>query len=241
MCNAGWLFALCYIEPKAYNLCVCCCATLLGVHYIIIGLRQSEMENELLDEVDNLSNELGKSVGEELSLASTFNISVLNALWAILVGEKLPLGNPKILKLVNGINRHVKKTSGMTRWVSMLPNPRLLLLCKNRVGLHLLEEIFREIGGMVEDQIKSHKSTHNPDNVRDMMDLFINEIEKTTDKTSSFYGKPGYYAMINDYIDLFVAGMETTSTSLLWIILHLLHHPEVKHQVHKELDKVFGF
>ena len=196
------------------------------------------MEDTLLDEVDKLCNELGKHVGEEINLESTFNVSILNALWAILVGEKLPLDDPKVLKLVEGINAFIKHSSGMNRWANILPDPRLLLLFKNKVGLHVLEEIFREIGRMVEEQIKRHTETHDPNNIRDMMDLFISEIEKTTDNTSSFYGKPGYYAMINDYIDLFLAGMETTSTSLQWIILHLLHHPEVKQQVHEELDKV---
>jgi cytochrome P450 len=39
-------------------------------------------------------------------------------------------------------------------------------------------------------------------------------------------------------IDLFIAGMETTSSSLLHIFLQLLHHPEVQEKVHAELDAV---
>ena len=44
--------------------------------------------------------------------------------------------------------------------------------------------------------------------------------------------------MFNNLIDLFIAGMETTSSSLLWTFFYLLHHPEVQKRVHQELDEV---
>lgn len=39
---------------------------------------------------------------------------------------------------------------------------------------------------------------------------------------------------------LFLTGAETTSSSLLWAILFLLHHPEVQGKVHAEIDEVVG-
>jgi len=48
----------------------------------------------------------------------------------------------------------------------------------------------------------------------------------------------GYYALLNDLIDLFIAGMETTSSSLMWTFLFFLHHPDVQEKVHEELDEV---
>ena len=44
--------------------------------------------------------------------------------------------------------------------------------------------------------------------------------------------------MINDHIDLFIAGTETTSTSLVWTFLYLLHHPDVKQRLHNEIEEV---
>ena len=48
----------------------------------------------------------------------------------------------------------------------------------------------------------------------------------------------GYYGLFNGLIDLFVAGMETTSTSLMWTFLYLIHHQDVQKRVHQELDEV---
>jgi len=44
--------------------------------------------------------------------------------------------------------------------------------------------------------------------------------------------------LINDLVDLFIAGMETTSSSLMCTFLYMIHHPEIQQKVHKELDKV---
>jgi len=35
-----------------------------------------------------------------------------------------------------------------------------------------------------------------------------------------------------------MAGMETTSSSLMHLFLQLLHHPEVQEKAHKEIDSV---
>lgn len=51
-------------------------------------------------------------------------------------------------------------------------------------------------------------------------------------------GYSGYYGLFNGLIDLFVAGMETTSTSLMWTFLYLIHHQDVQKRVHQELDEV---
>lgn len=40
--------------------------------------------------------------------------------------------------------------------------------------------------------------------------------------------------------DIFNAGFETTATFLQWLILYLLHYPEVQRKVHEELDHVIG-
>ena len=202
------------------------------------GFGKSEMEDAILDEVEKLSSELQKNIGNPVWLGNTLNLSILNALWAILVGEKLPLNDPKLLKVVTGTNNFIRESSGLNRWASMVPNPRWLLLFKKKLNLHLLEELMGGITAIIEEQIKEHQKTRDPDNVRDMMDLFLNEIENTTDTNSSFYGTRGYYAMINDHIDLFIAGMETTSTSLLWTFLYLLHHPDIKQRIHEEIDQV---
>ena len=55
---------------------------------------------------------------------------------------------------------------------------------------------------------------------------------------SCFSGKLGDFTILDSMVDIFIAGMETTATSLLMIILQLIHHPEVQEKLHEEIERV---
>lgn len=40
--------------------------------------------------------------------------------------------------------------------------------------------------------------------------------------------------------DLFVAGTETTATSILWTVLIFLHHPDVQEKCYQEIKRIVG-
>ena len=204
------------------------------------GFGKLEMEDTLLEEVDKVCNEYSKLEGQPVCLDNTLNLSVINALWAILTGEKLPLKDPKLLILVSSVNRTVKDVKNIGNLFLSLTPTHLMRLSytEKKVGLDTWKYALEHIGSILEDQVKEHKVTIDDDSARDMMDLYLNEIENTTDPDSSFFQERGYFAMLNSFIDLFLAGMETTSSSLLWTFLYMLHHPGVKRKVQLELDEV---
>jgi cytochrome P450 len=204
------------------------------------GFGKLEMEDTLLDEVDKLCNEYSKLKGQPVCLDNTLNLSVVNALWAILTGEKLPLKDPKLLRTVSSFNKTVRDVKYIGNlFLSLTPTPLMRLsFTEKNVGLNTWKDALEHIRSILEDQVKEHKDTIDEDSARDMMDLYLNEIENTTDPESSFFQERGYFAMLNSFIDLFIAGMETTSSSLLWTFLYMLHHPDVKRKVQLELDEV---
>ena len=204
------------------------------------GFGKSSMEDTLLDEVEQLCNEYSKSQGSPICLDNSMNLSVINSLWAILTGEKLPIMDPKLVKIVSDFNASLSNIKNINNLMLPLsPKPIIRLpFVQRRAGLQLWRDALTNLTKIIEAQINVHKSTIDPDNNRDMIDLYLTEIENTTDADSSFYQDCGYYAMINNIIDLFVAGMETTSSSIIWTFLLLLHHPDIKKKVQNEIDMV---
>ena len=207
------------------------------------GFGKSEMETTLAEEVEKLCDEYSNFVGVPFCLDNTLNLSVVNSLWAILTGEKLDLRDKKLLKMVSLFNKTVKNVKNIGNLFLALTPPwcirkNPLFDSEKNSGLDIWKEALQSLSSILEDQVKAHKLTLDDDSNRDMMDLYLNQIKSTHDLDSSFYQERGNFAMINGFIDLFIAGMETTSSSLLWTFLYMLHHPDIKNQIQEELDQV---
>ena len=91
---------------------------------------------------------------------------------------------------------------------------------------------------VVDPLIEAHRQTLDPSNARDFLDVMLIEIESCQDPRSPFDPRIGLATIKNSMLDLFMAGMETTSSSLMHIFLQILHHPELQDKVHHELDTV---
>ena len=91
---------------------------------------------------------------------------------------------------------------------------------------------------LIEPIVESHRQTLDRNNIRDFLDTMLIEAEVTQDPKSPFEAKLAPATIRNSILDLVVGGMETTSSSLVQIFLHVLHHPEVQVKVHMELDTV---
>jgi len=86
--------------------------------------------------------------------------------------------------------------------------------------------------------IEEHQKNLDPENIRDFLDVMLLETKNNSNPDSCFSPKLGIATIANAMLDLFIAGMETTSSSLIFVFLHLLHHPDVQKKVHKEIDLV---
>merc|ERR1712012_1336092 len=84
---------------------------------------------------------------------------------------------------------------------------------------------------MMQEKILEHQGTLDLNSPRDYTDMMLIEIEKTSDTSSSFYGQQGLDNLKVNLFDLFLAGSETTSTTLSWAILYMIRYPGVQEKV----------
>ncbi|KAK7888831.1 hypothetical protein WMY93_024391 [Mugilogobius chulae] len=97
---------------------------------------------------------------------------------------------------------------------------------------HHIEKIHE----FISEEVENHKKDLDPSNPRDYIDSFIIEMQNRKDSDGGFdETNLAYCAM-----DLFLAGTETTSTTLQWTLIYLIKHPEVQEKVQAEIDRVIG-
>jgi cytochrome P450 len=211
------------------------------------GFGKSSMEDTLVEEVDKFCKQIKKSIGIAVNPGLKMNISILNALWGMITGEKLPLDDPKLQNIVEKFNAFFTKSVFPSSSIaSFFPYPPMIKWWiftpfRNAIGfkLELLYTSVAAIAKLCEEQIEQHKENLDEGDVNDFIDAYLVEIKKNEKNAhSSFYKERGHYYLLNGMIDLFIAGMETTSASLTWTFLLLLHHPEIKRQLQKEIDTV---
>nr|AKH03514.1 cytochrome P450 3075C1 [Paracyclopina nana] len=211
-------------------------------HLRDFGFGKTSMEDLLSEEVQKLVQVFRLHQNQPLNLNRTMNVSILNALWSIVVGERFELDDPKLATVIHMIDNMLKNGSPISAVTAMLPHWSMAKwpILDKLSGFYYGKQTFDEIVKLLSPYIEEHKRTIDPDNPRDFTDVMLLEIQNSQDPTSSFYGKTGENAIMNVIIDLFLAGQETTSASLVWIFFYLTHHPEVQAHLHKELDEVVG-
>ena len=88
-----------------------------------------------------------------------------------------------------------------------------------------------------------HKSTFDPNNIRDVIDSYILEIQTAKEEGRSerlFDGKDADRQMQQIIGDMFSAGTESVKTTLQWATVFALREPELQARVQQELDQVVG-
>uniref|UniRef100_L7MZV4 Uncharacterized protein n=1 Tax=Anolis carolinensis TaxID=28377 RepID=L7MZV4_ANOCA len=104
-------------------------------------------------------------------------------------------------------------------------------LCSSNGALHAIEMLV----SLVKKEIQKHKEQKSFQEPQDFIDFYLLEIEKRKNDPTSTYDEEN---LAQDIHDLFVAGTETTSSSLKWAILLLANRPDIQDKTYKEIEDV---
>ncbi|XP_036407372.1 cytochrome P450 2U1-like [Megalops cyprinoides] len=88
--------------------------------------------------------------------------------------------------------------------------------------------------------IAQHSSSLDPDNPRDLIDMYLVEVAQQKERVGA-----GETSFSEDYLfyiigDLFVAGTDTTTNTILWTLLYMCMYPDIQEKVQVEIDSVIG-
>ncbi|XP_067415150.1 cytochrome P450 2D6 [Emydura macquarii macquarii] len=197
------------------------------------GLGKRSLNQRVTEEARCLCAAFSSKNGCSFDPRFLVNSAVGNVMCSLTFGNRFEYNNEKFLRLLHLIEEAFNIGAGLTSqilnmmpWLVHIPGPHNKVFQPYNDSFNILREI-----------VKEHKETRDPAFNRDLIDAFLEEIEKAKRDPESSFNKDN---LIFTIFDLFGAATETTTVTLCWALLYMLLYPDVQRRVHEEIDKVIG-
>jgi len=176
------------------------------------GLGKKSSENIVNTEIDEMISGLLDQSGD-VKIADQFDFYVINILWAAMAGDRMHHDNPEELRLMHLVKRFFTGRN----WFLFLP-VWLAKLFPVATGLQERKTVMRELNDFLMKVINEHEKTLDQDNLRDFTDAYLAKVKEGQDASYTIDD----LCMILQ--ELMMAGTETTSTTLKWVLLFFTIH-----------------
>ncbi|XP_054846814.1 cytochrome P450 2C19-like [Eublepharis macularius] len=198
------------------------------------GMGKKSTEEHIQEEAEHLMKELQAKKGQPFNPALLFSCATGNVISRILLGERFDYQDPKYLQILRFLIQAFRLESSVNgqlynffpRIMDYLPGPH--------------QTFFKSLSSIQEfisQKIKEHEKSLDINAPRDFIDSFLIKMEQEKHNSKTEFTRENL--MMTGY-DIFIAGTETTSTTLRSILMILVEHPAVQAKIHKEIDQVIG-
>ncbi|XP_069129904.1 cytochrome P450 2B4-like [Argopecten irradians] len=197
------------------------------------GFGKRSLESKVQEEIAIFLDILADKNGEAFYLGAIAQTSISNIICSIAFGQRYDHDEEEFKNLLHMLDQAFVLTSKAN-----IANffPFLRYLPGDLTHLKATLENMGEIQSYLQNQIDQHRATFDEENVRDFIDAFLKE-EIVQGKSDVLCDENLKIILTN----LYIAGTETTATTIKWAILLLIHNPHVQTKLRKEIEDVVGF
>ncbi|XP_072037477.1 cytochrome P450 2J4-like [Amphiura filiformis] len=207
--------------------------TLTILHSFGVGKRS--FEENISEEAECLAKEISNLRGKAFDPCHFFTNAASNVICSVVFGKRFEYSDISFKRLMRMLNDNFKSV-GSGALNRMIPFARYLQ--SSRSAIMATSRNRRNIMEFISDNVNEHKRVHIQNEPTDFIDVYLDEIKQRQ--------KINTHSAVNDnnlshtVRDLFVAGTESTATTLRWAISYLVLFPEIQHRIHQEIDSVVG-
>uniref|UniRef100_A0A672TA22 Cytochrome P450 2B4-like n=1 Tax=Sinocyclocheilus grahami TaxID=75366 RepID=A0A672TA22_SINGR len=198
------------------------------------GLGKKSVEDRVTEEGSYLVLEMLKSEGKPFDAQHAIQNAVSNIICSIVFGDRFNYDNKHFAYLLEILKENIFLSGSFVGQVF-----NLLPIIKHFPGPH--QKIYQnaeELKAFIRAAVKTHRETLDPDSPRDFIDAYLLEIEKQKSNEDSTFHEDN---MVMSVADLFLAGTDTTATTISWGLIFLTQNPDVQERCHEEIVQVLGY
>ncbi|KAK7132740.1 hypothetical protein R3I93_019090 [Phoxinus phoxinus] len=198
------------------------------------GLGKKSVEDRVIEESRYLISEMLKAEGKSMNPQHALQNAVSNIICSIVFGDRFDYDDKRFSHLLKILNENfILAGSPAGQFFNLVP------FIKHFPGPHQkVKQNANELVGFIRKQVEEHKETLDPDSPRDFIDAYLLEIEKQKSNEDSTFHEEN---LVMSTADLFLAGTDTTSTTIRWGLISLIQNPDVQERCHEEIVRVLGY
>ncbi|XP_009866671.1 PREDICTED: cytochrome P450 2C31-like isoform X3 [Apaloderma vittatum] len=198
------------------------------------GMGKRSIEQRIQEESEHLLEEINKTNGAPFDPTFMLSSAVSNIICSIIFGKRYDYQDKKFLALLANMNSIAKMMNShwgqlyqmFSKIMDYLPGPH------NKIFTE-----FDVLKAFVSEEVKIHQASLDPSSPQDFIDCFLSKMQEEKENPNSSFHMEN---LITSAFDLFIAGTETTSTTVRYGLLLLLKHPKIQEKVQEEIDRVIG-
>ncbi|XP_074445498.1 cytochrome P450 2U1 [Larus michahellis] len=198
------------------------------------GVGRHSLEPKIIEELKFIKEEMLKHGKDSFNPFPIIRNAVSNVICSMAFGKRFNYEDVEFKTMLKNMARALELSVNsymilvnICPWLYYLPFGPFRELRKTEL----------DITAFLKKIIAQHRDTLDTANPRDFIDMYFIHAEEEKNNKESSFNEDYLFFIIGD---LFIAGTDTTSNTLLWCLLYMSLYPEVQEKVHAEIEAVLG-
>ncbi|XP_034556825.1 cytochrome P450 2F3-like [Notolabrus celidotus] len=198
------------------------------------GMGRKGMEQWIQEESGHMRDRIESFKGKPFNPTSLLSCTVSNVICCLVFSQRFDYEDKDFLCLLDIIAEILRFNSSTTgQMFNLFP-----WIMERLPGHH--HKVFArvdELNNFIKKKIQEHKDTLDTSSPRDFIDCFLLRINQEKDiPTSEFQ----FDNLVSTVLNLFLAGTETTSSTIRYALSVLIKYPSIQEKMQEEIDTVIG-
>lgn len=195
-----------------------------------VGIGKSKWQDFVQEEVDEFVQLLRKQKGAPFYPKASLIASVANNVFSLVFGYRLPHGSSKMAIIIQGLFSFPK----LFDQTSLFLIPGVLSFFKI-TGLSSDLRDIAAFNNLFRSEVKKKRKETNETDETSFADDYLKKMKEEKSRKGTSFQETH---LIGNIQSLIIGGTETTTNTLLWLLLAMAIHPDIQQKVQKEVDKV---